>query len=513
MSANFTPTLKPYNKLNNFWAWCQKVLPLVYDDSLSYYELLCKMLKYMNDMIQNQNNMYQDISDLHDAFEQLEEYVNNYFDNLDIQQEINNKIDELVASGELAKALEIVFPFATPEMYGAKGDGITDDYDAIMNAINASNIVLFYNKTYATSKSIVINKSISLIGNDSLISLINWDSEISNNAGVVILISGDNSTIDGVNCSYPPSENDYEIVFPRYGCIGIIGTNVVARNLHTELGYLINSESNSNKSNVTYENIDAINSIVSIATQEGQVNGIIRNVKCGYLRIGAGYNNTNLLVEDCEIGGVREASAPTTFINCEMGIETLVNYNSKDTVALEALNRDIVINCTFLKQVNAKEIIAINSIFNASDRAYSADLVNAISIGCEYNSPFNAIVGIDIDNKGSLSPTYYYTTRKVSVPFTYNDSSAGSANFENSIIYSNNFFYLNLLLNYVTTNIITCESIPNCNIYGIIYTNNKMIPVLLEFVDGILKTKQTIAEASDGLLWINTSIFNGIEIS
>jgi len=33
--ANFTPTLGNYTDLQPFRFWCQKVLPLVYDDSLS----------------------------------------------------------------------------------------------------------------------------------------------------------------------------------------------------------------------------------------------------------------------------------------------------------------------------------------------------------------------------------------------------------------------------------------------------------------------------------------------
>lgn len=31
--------------------WCYKVLPLVYDDSLSYYEVLCKLVAKVNDVI------------------------------------------------------------------------------------------------------------------------------------------------------------------------------------------------------------------------------------------------------------------------------------------------------------------------------------------------------------------------------------------------------------------------------------------------------------------------------
>lgn len=42
-----------YKDLKTFNFWCQKILPLVYDDSLSYYEVLCKVVDYINDLINN----------------------------------------------------------------------------------------------------------------------------------------------------------------------------------------------------------------------------------------------------------------------------------------------------------------------------------------------------------------------------------------------------------------------------------------------------------------------------
>lgn len=39
--------------INAMHVWCQKVLPLVYADELSYYETLCKLLKQINDMVEN----------------------------------------------------------------------------------------------------------------------------------------------------------------------------------------------------------------------------------------------------------------------------------------------------------------------------------------------------------------------------------------------------------------------------------------------------------------------------
>lgn len=38
-------------KVKPFRFWSQKVLPLVYDDSLSYYEVLCKLKDKMNELI------------------------------------------------------------------------------------------------------------------------------------------------------------------------------------------------------------------------------------------------------------------------------------------------------------------------------------------------------------------------------------------------------------------------------------------------------------------------------
>ena len=48
--------LKP-RYLKTFRFWSQHVLPLVYDDSLSYYEVLCKCVDYTNELIKNDNQI------------------------------------------------------------------------------------------------------------------------------------------------------------------------------------------------------------------------------------------------------------------------------------------------------------------------------------------------------------------------------------------------------------------------------------------------------------------------
>lgn len=110
MSADFTPNMESYKNPHYFRFWCQKVLPLVYDDSLSYYELLCKVVKYLNDVIEDSDAMKTNIENLLTAYNELQDYVNHYFDSLDIQAEINNKLDAMAASGEL---LDIIGPTMT----------------------------------------------------------------------------------------------------------------------------------------------------------------------------------------------------------------------------------------------------------------------------------------------------------------------------------------------------------------------------------------------------------------
>lgn len=85
-------TVKPFR------FWCQKVLPLVYDDSLSYYELLCKVVDYINGLLTDDTNVITQVNE-------LTTFVNDYFTNLDVQQEINNKLDDMVENGQLDEVI------------------------------------------------------------------------------------------------------------------------------------------------------------------------------------------------------------------------------------------------------------------------------------------------------------------------------------------------------------------------------------------------------------------------
>ena len=126
-------------------------------DALTDYELLCLVVKYLNDVITNSNEQNTSITNLYNAFLQLQTYmnnsvqeledawndktseledawtdktteledawtdktteletafnnlqtwINNYFDNLDVQEEIDNKLDEMLEQGVLEQIIE-----------------------------------------------------------------------------------------------------------------------------------------------------------------------------------------------------------------------------------------------------------------------------------------------------------------------------------------------------------------------------------------------------------------------
>lgn len=120
---------------------CEKVLPCTYSNALSYYELLEKLVYSLNLTIDNVNQLGAD-------FEALYQWVNNYFENLDIQEEIDQKLDELIQSGEFGQYLYSIIGFVTPTMYGAVADGITDDMPAFIEAMETGKNVKILGGTY-----------------------------------------------------------------------------------------------------------------------------------------------------------------------------------------------------------------------------------------------------------------------------------------------------------------------------------------------------------------------------
>lgn len=75
--------------------------PSAFSEGVTYYELLGYLVKFLEDEVVPKTN------DNIEAVKELQEYVSTYFDNLDVQEEINNKLDQMAESGELANIIAI----------------------------------------------------------------------------------------------------------------------------------------------------------------------------------------------------------------------------------------------------------------------------------------------------------------------------------------------------------------------------------------------------------------------
>lgn len=89
--------MKELKTLSPFKRFCTTIgeIPTSYLESMTYYETLMWLCKYLEEQVKpavNNNTL---------AIQELQEYVSTYFDNLDVQEEINKKLDEMSESGEL----------------------------------------------------------------------------------------------------------------------------------------------------------------------------------------------------------------------------------------------------------------------------------------------------------------------------------------------------------------------------------------------------------------------------
>lgn len=136
------------NKIKDpFIYYCQKVIPLAFDESLSYYEVLCHLTAKIKEVIEEQNIETDAIKELQEKYILLADYVDHYFDNLDIQEEIDNKLEEMYEGGQLA---EIIAQFL--EYSGVYGFDTKDELKACTSFVNGSIAMTLGNLAYNDGK-------------------------------------------------------------------------------------------------------------------------------------------------------------------------------------------------------------------------------------------------------------------------------------------------------------------------------------------------------------------------
>ena len=151
-NINFT-----YTNLTPFKWYVLENFPFIEADfdALTNWQLFCKLGKEMNKIINSVNVSGEQVETLTTAFNNLQNYVNNYFDNLDVQEEINNKLDDMVTSGKFS---EIVGKYIDP--YFEEFNNRLDKQDNKINAVeNGSPLVASSTSQMTNTSKVYVNTS------------------------------------------------------------------------------------------------------------------------------------------------------------------------------------------------------------------------------------------------------------------------------------------------------------------------------------------------------------------
>lgn len=113
-------------------------------DAITNYQLYCKVVEYLNKTINSMNQTGEAVEEFTQKFIDLQNYVDNYFNNLDVQEEINNKLDDMVEQGTFT---EIITQFINSNALWCY-----ENVSALQNATNLINnsfakTLGFYEKT------------------------------------------------------------------------------------------------------------------------------------------------------------------------------------------------------------------------------------------------------------------------------------------------------------------------------------------------------------------------------
>lgn len=475
--------------LKPFKAWFQKTLPLVYDDSLTYQELLYKLIAKINEVVESQNQTNENFDELYALFIQLKEYVDNYFKNLDVQEEINNKLDEMAKDGTLDKIInEQIFGelndridkleksggvVVSVKKWGAVGDGVTDDTTAFItcfNEITENNILYIPHGIYVINGTHEFLLKCPIIGDNATFILV--DSYFRYN---------ENCSVDGITFNYSDKTTAIsfksatpakKVVIRNCNFVYLKQTptnrNAVAVRVLSEISEIENIEIIGYEGGVIYSNVVGLDSkyntinnifgknIETLVDVEGYTNAATAT---GSLK---NFDISNIVLENTgeELAGI------TNTVGCDCLLFTFVdNFNIQNITSIRAKERAIYLNtCTNGTITNVYnyysdniKIAGQNNVRNSSNIRVSNILTNECYMGSIFDvydannifiSNFSSINNVETDSlirvRGKSREIFFdngeiYGSYRGIISFEYNDSVINelvNINFNDIVMYN-----------------------------------------------------------------------------
>ena len=165
-------TFKP---LPPFKGWVLQNFPFIEEDfdAITNYQLYCKIVEYISKISASQNEVVNNMNTLNSSFTELTVYINNYFENLDIQTEVDSKLDEMAESGQLT---DIIAQYL--QLAGILAYNTVDDLANAENLNNGSFTKTYgketYNDGYGAFYKVRELLNTDIIDGDNIVALVNY---------------------------------------------------------------------------------------------------------------------------------------------------------------------------------------------------------------------------------------------------------------------------------------------------------------------------------------------------
>ena len=144
--ANFFPDVPAFPSMGTFQPVCSKFDLTTYIQGASDYEIMAFLVGKYNACLEAYGNITKLSTDTITACKQLQVWINSWFDNLDVQEELNKKIDSMVADGSFGRLLHQTF-----------NEQINQQTTSAVTAWLVANVT-------PTGSAVVVDKSLSIEG-------------------------------------------------------------------------------------------------------------------------------------------------------------------------------------------------------------------------------------------------------------------------------------------------------------------------------------------------------------
>lgn len=408
-------------------------------DAVTNYQLLCKVVEYLNKMIDNNNKQNDNINQLEQNFITLYDYVNNYFSNLDIQEELSKKIDELITTGEFNTFLSGIY---TPEMFGAKGDGVTDDTEAIQKALAFNNVNI--SKNYLITENLVLHSNLKIFGGGTITKKVEFNDSYLNHC---IFSCTDSNNIDINNINLMSNS----LAISVHGCSNVNITNLI---INSEKYSILISDSKKNESNgITISNIKLENDVTIISSDGIHVNGGCSNI---YIYNVSGTTGDDFIALN-SIEGIRKTIKNVIIDNIKCSGHAGVRIYGQLNCVIE----NVSINNSYINSDNG---IRLTNIVGFTEINLSAPTFNNIVFNnCIVNSSIRNVFLTYVNCSVTFNNCTFVTTANPNVGF-FNSSI-------NSLLIFNSCIFITDSTAFIQDCVVGTPP-ENCNTYGNITLNN-----------------------------------------